>query len=475
MTLFLQNDPGGAGTGGVFPDRGFANLVQIANMDTGVGQDAPAGDLIHVTYAQTLTGIPPDRLNTLVNTDFPDVTGTTDIIVIPVDQTFVRNNGDLITKNAGVTSPVGSSDNPTSSVLVIYDTSDNGGKGYCLPKEGGGTTGFPAAVILYHELSHALRDATDSQLDNSATGCTANPEEHQAELDENDMRDQLGIAHRDATKHCTTTGCTSNCCIVASVATGSPYSADVNALREVRDATLRWSEVGFDFFERLHYDYYSFSPQVVQMMAGDSDLRGQISADFVVPLTRCLKLLHYYARQHPDAAGLGLRFEEELAASPELAALSREHVALALAVMRGHGTGPAALPDKLAQLARLLHGKVSESAFIRWALLDTTEIYLTAAAARLDGAASDEIGRLLAERFADWGPRLPLTDVWQRLSIQAIGDELRFLRRQLLPAPWARTRFAWRLREHLASRPADRPAIDALLESNGYCLERTPA
>ena len=32
---------------------------------------------------------------------------------------------------------------------------------------------------------------------------------------------------------------------------------------------LRRSEVGFDFFEHLHYDYYSFSPQVVAMMQGD--------------------------------------------------------------------------------------------------------------------------------------------------------------------------------------------------------------
>ena len=49
--------------------------------------------------------------------------------------------------------------NPTESVWVIYDTSDNDGQGYCMRKEGGGTVGFPSAVILYHELSHALRAA----------------------------------------------------------------------------------------------------------------------------------------------------------------------------------------------------------------------------------------------------------------------------------------------------------------------------
>src|SRR3954453_15000671 len=157
MTLFLQNDAGGSGTGGVFADRGFGHLIQIANMDAGIGQNAPVGDLIQITYNKTLTGTTLDRLNTPVNTDFSGVSGSTDIIVVPVDETFVRPNGTFVTENAGLTFPDGHSENPTSSVLIVYDTSDNGGSGYCLPREGGGTTSFPGSVILYHELSHALR------------------------------------------------------------------------------------------------------------------------------------------------------------------------------------------------------------------------------------------------------------------------------------------------------------------------------
>src|SRR3954453_19180164 len=130
MTLFLQNDAGGSGTGGVFADRGFGHLVQIANMDTGLGRDAPVGDLIRVTYTETLTGIPPDRLADLVNTDFSGVPGTMEIIVIAVAQHFVRPNGPFVTENAGLTFPVGNAENPTSSVLVVYDTSDNNGAGY---------------------------------------------------------------------------------------------------------------------------------------------------------------------------------------------------------------------------------------------------------------------------------------------------------------------------------------------------------
>jgi hypothetical protein len=469
MTLFLQNDAGGSGTGGVFPDRGFGHLVQIANMDTGIGQDAAVGDLIHITYTETLSGIPPDRLDDLVNTDFAGVPGTTDIIVIPVDETFVRPNGHHVTENAGLTFALGHPENPTASVLVVYDTSDNNGAGYCLPAEGGGTVGFPGSVILYHELSHALRRATTSTLDTSATGCAASDEEHQAEEDENDMRDQLGVGHRDTTQHCATTGCASNCCVVASVATGSPYGADVSELRRVRDESLRGSEVGFDFFERLHYDYYGFSPQVVRMMERAPELRGRVSDAFVVPLTRCLQLLRFYTEQRPDARALGERFQAGLGASPELVALSAREVTVALALLRGADGHAAGLPAELAPLAELLRDRASRSAYVRWALLDTIEIYLEGVGRRLDGDPPAQLGHWLARRFDDWGAELPLTDVWQRLSEYAIGEELAFLRVRLLPAPRARARFARRLKAHLA----DRPGIDALLERERYDVERS--
>jgi hypothetical protein len=471
MTLFLQDDPGGTGTGGVFPDRGFVDLIQIANLDTGLGQERATGDVIDVTYARSLDGIPPERLDELVNTDFGH-----DIIVIPVDDSFmltpdlVGSAGGLggltspqaITTYTGVTVAPGVPGNPTSSVWVIYDTSDNGGHGYCVHKEGGGTVSFPSAAILYHELSHALRDATDTQLDNSDTGCEASPEEHQAELDENDMRDQLGIDHRDATNHCPSSGCASNCCIVASIATGSPYSGEVNALRRVRDEALRRSEVGFDFFEHLHYDYYSFSPQVVAMMRGDGELRQRIAAALVVPLTRCLKLLCFYRGGQPRAADLGERFLVQLADCPELHSLSSEQVTLALDTVR-RGAATPALPAALEPLARHLRAKASASSFIRWGILDPIEMYLTAVGWQLDGMAGNEIGVRLAAAFADWGARLPLTDVWQRLSNHTIAEELRFLCGWLLPTSQARANFARRLREHLGDQRADTAAIDAIL------------
>lgn len=470
MTLFLQNDAGGSGTGGVFPDRGFVHLTQIANMDVGIGENAPVGDLIQITYNQTLSGTPPDRLNTLVNTDFPDVAGATDIIVLAVDETFKRPNGHFVTENAGLTFPVGHPENPTASVLVVYDTSDNGGNGYCLPKEGGGTTGFPAAVILYHELSHALRDATNSQLDNSDTGCTANAEEHQAEIDENDMRDQLGVDHRDTTQHCSTSGCSSNCCIVASIATGSPYSGDVNRLRSVRDQSLRWADVGFDFFEHLHYDYYSFSPQVVQMMEGAQELRDEIVAVFVAPLTRGLELLRLYATDDATAAELGERVIADVASTPELACMTAAHVGVALAALRAPTGELLDVPEPLGQLVEVLYRRAAGSEFIRWGILDTVEIYLEAMQALLAGDGAEAIGRRAAQRYEAWAAQLPLTDVWGRLSSYGIGEELRFLGEFLMPSRRSRELFARRLAPHVR---ALRPDVDLALalHTSGFLPE----
>ena len=156
-------------------------------------------------------------------------------------------------------------------------------------------------------------------------------------------------------------------------------------------------------------------------------------------------------------------------ASPELAALSAREITVALALLRGASGHAAGLPAELAPLAELLRDRASRSAYVRWALLDTIEIYLEAAGRRLDGDPPALLGHWLARRFDDWGAELPLTDVWQRLSEYAIGQELAFLRARLLPAARARARFARRLSAHLA----DRPAIDALLEREGYDVERS--
>lgn len=490
MSLFIQNDSGTVGSGSVFPDRAEADLLCICQADTGLGENAPVGDLLQVTYTESLSGTCPDRLNLLVNTNFGVNPSNIDIIVVAVDGSFTLNDGTLLTNNAGLTFPVGSTDNPTGSVLVVYDTSQNNGLGYCVKGLVSGNQDLimPNSVILYHELSHALRDATNSSLSLAATGCAASPEENAAETDENDMRTQLGIPLRDSTDHCggscsaaacgtASGGCltdcsgTTTCCVVASIATGSPYSAEVNAMRQVRDKFLRRSYVGFSFFDKLFYDYYGFSPEVCRLMAFSPALRERVEKHFVRPLTLALSLIHAYTLDQADAAELGRRFEAGLQASPELSGMSSEEVFEAVGVLDAVRRGDP-LPDPtLSEISRLLSGRAMTSEPVRWALMDTVAVYARALVWRQEGVSTAAIGERLATYFDEWAVEMPFTDVWSGLAKYEIGQELAFLQKCLLRTPQARMRFA----ERLVNAFPDDARLPGLLAAAGYTSERRPS
>ena len=104
----------------------------------GLGENDVAADPkgVEVTYAQSETGVCPDRLNALVSsiTHRPHP----DIIIFPVGGSFMLSDGTAITSVARVALPVGNALNPTSGdVVTIYDTSQCNGSGYWVDKEGG--------------------------------------------------------------------------------------------------------------------------------------------------------------------------------------------------------------------------------------------------------------------------------------------------------------------------------------------------
>src|SRR4029079_6934325 len=99
-----------------------------------------------------------------------------------------------------------------------------------------------------------------------------------------------------------------DCCIVATVASGSAISVEVALLRAVRDGLLRKSEVGYAFFETLHHDYYSFSPQVCTLMAGRPGLPAFVLDGFVRPLVYVLGLIVEYVLHGATAKTLAGRF-----------------------------------------------------------------------------------------------------------------------------------------------------------------------
>ncbi|WP_446744777.1 CFI-box-CTERM domain-containing protein [Silvibacterium acidisoli] len=467
MTLFVAADTSGAGLGNVFPMSAEVDLFSISHQDLGdgvhkgFGENPPDNNLIQVTYDRSDPGIPATRLDTLVNTNFGVNVNDVDVIIVAAGANFTLSDGTLTIGN-GFTFPVGVTDNPTGSVLVVYDTSDNNGTGICVRKEGDGAGTFsieePENVILYHELSHAFHLANGDPLSSVASGCTASPEENRAETDENDMRDQLGLPHRDATDHCGNPGCqssVSSCCIIASVASGSIYSETVKTLRNVRDGVLRCSECGFDFFNHLYEDYYAFSPEVCRLMARSPDLQELIRARFLVPLTTVLDLMQAHCIEQLSAEDLGLRFASRVTEAPELSRTSASDIDVALAIIGGDSAIETSTAIA-AELGLLLRQRASPSPYVQWALMRPIAMILEALSWHLDGMTTRQIGSHLGMLFEDWATQMPLSSVWNSLSKYSLNEELGFLERTLLRTTESRRRFGQRLVEVLM---ADRAVL----------------
>jgi len=449
MTLFIRKDDG---TGDFFPDRGGIDLIAISVMDTGYGEDDSDPDWIEVTYSRNETGPTPDRLDELVNSI------TDPIRVFPVDSSFALSDGTLISSVAGVAMKPTSANNPQpGEISTIYDTSDCEGAGWCVFASNGDEISFPSSVILYHELSHCLH---------FATGVTTS--EPLAETDENDMRDVLGITHRDVDNHSGGCGgCPSVCCIVASISTGSAFSDEVCRLRNLRDSILRRGAVGTDFFDRLHSDYYAFSPQVCQTMAVSSRILDIVRERFVAPLVCGLELIRDFTIGEAPASQLGARLDEQLSgqsfsARPTAEALQngRSFLASLLADDAPDLDGIRALSesagslvvedvgleaDDLSALAGALQPAAFGSAHIRWALLEVVAIWFDAAIAVLSGMESRSAGAQLEERLIEWAGDIPLSPIWDEFTPFQADRAILELGSVLLQRRRSRERFCDRL------------------------------
>lgn len=465
MTVFVQNNATGAGAGSLDPNQAAVDLGIIANGDTGLGLAAAVGNRQRVTYTRTDPGIPPTRLDTLVNTSFNPDYGlgagpqSVPIVIVPVLANFTLNDGTSILVVGGTSLPpsnsglVGAGLNNTTDCLVIYDTTQNSGGGYCTARAGtGGTLDLqtPNPVILYHELSHALREVTNA-LNATTAGCNpSSPEERAAIIDENDLRTQSAAAAgttpvlRDPGIHCGATcsgGSSVSCCIVASVASGSPLSEEVAALRSVRDGFIRRSEVGFAFFDSLHRDYYGFSPQVCTLMARHPTLRPLVLEGFVRPLVSMLRLIEEFALKAADSATLGERFaaehEDRAAGAARLATLHRAREVL--------GGGDAELTHEQQLLSELL-APALESDHLLWAVVEPIQLYEAALAAHIDDCPVEQLGEHLYAAIDSWGCRVPLDNVWASLHAVELQNEVGLLATTLLRTPEARAEFRYRLK-----------------------------
>lgn len=466
MTLFIQRDGGGTGGSGdtVFPANASVDLTQISGFDlgdgtlVGYGELPPVGNLVQVTYQRSTSGPCPTRLDALVNTNFGVNSANIDIIVVAVGSGFTLADGTMMAGN-GTARPPATAGNPTASVLVFYDVEDNNGDGVCLNAQDNGEYDLsnPTPVLLYHELSHAFHIARGDLLSLSEPDpCNnASPEEQRAMQDENDMRTQRGDRLRTTTNHCGnpgTDGSCSSCCVVATVASGSPFSAEVQALRRVRDGLLRRSEIGFDFFARLHDDYYGFSPEVCRLMAVEPDVLPVVRDCYVRPLTLCLGLVFAYTAGGVEVGALGQRLVDAVQQSLALASASTADLRAAVAMLDGGPVPGRFSSPGLVALAQLLHEHARGSRTVEWALLQPIRLMIAAVEQIRAGATADEVGSGFATAIDAWAVDVPLSGVWYGLSRYAMREELAFLGRVLLRGPAARRRFAARLLEHVDRR-----------------------
>lgn len=401
---------------GFFEDNAMVDLITIANMDTGYGENDISPSRKQVTYARTLGGVCQVRLDDLVNEI--SYSSPPDIIIFAVDGTFLLADGTPITSVAGVAIPVGDPINPTTSdIATIYDTSDCNGTAWWVDAEGGGTTSFPSAVILYHELAHCFH---------FVTGVATT--EVLAETDENDLRDQTGVTHRDVNSHNGGCGGTPEppCCVIASISTGSPYSKEVNHLRAVRDKMLRKSEVGNDFFNRLHYDYYAISPGVCSLMGNNPELTHIIKTFFVTPLIYALELIvHYTKTKGKNLASFQTNQFKEESFRKEYHLQMLQQIDFFLSIINDNKTredysnklpGLLGEPRNLGVLYEHLKKGALDNPLIKWSLLDPLHVWIRGAIRMYSEKDEEANEEFLYTSISKWISFLPVTDVWKDLS-----------------------------------------------------------
>lgn len=288
MTLFIDQ------TG--VPTAVFANLVVISGSDGGLGTSIVAGDptVLQVTYAQSVSSVTANRLNTLVNSNF----GGTPIVITGLPSsgqdptaapgTQISGNGVTFVDGNGV-------------IRVVYDTGQCFGAGIATFDTSNNPIPTPNPVIVYHELSHALHAATGT------TASTSAAEEVAAEKDENDERTALGCPLRDVNNHngacggvptaCGTvpgSGGVTVECFVVTAAYASAREPEIERLRQVRELFASGSRVGQEFFDLLYAEYGLFSPRLAADMHRSPELRVAVRLLLVNPVLDCCTIIQQY-------------------------------------------------------------------------------------------------------------------------------------------------------------------------------------
>jgi hypothetical protein len=350
-----------------------------------------------------------------------------------------------------------------ATIAVFYDVTYCDGAGMRVDKEGGGKTAQYSDVVLYHELSHAFHflTATQPPLDPDVSASLVQ-EEINAETDENDMRDVRGVPHREVTSHWGDCGLVdggaegdTGCCIVATLATGSAFSDEVNRFRHLREHTLRDSVVGADFFKEFFHRYYGFSPEVTLLMGRRPNLAPLVRSKFVLPLLAGVELLIHYADN--EGAGLANCLRNQ-ANRPDLAHIfTREflgEISGYLEIARDFDAGAItkALKGKdetykgFKELLRYIGKETVSDEYIEWSLLKVIGIWIESAQLLNSEKTEPEIDFEIYEKIVQWIALMPVSGVWSDFSRIETENELIGLERFIFD-PRSKKAFARRLIE----------------------------
>jgi len=476
MPLFILDDATGIGSDDLDTSQAFIDLVIIAN-DDGVGLNDPASGMQQVTYSRTLNGAPQQRLDALVNTTFSPDYGSgaqnVDIIVIPGLSGFTLDDGTSFANNGTALPPAssglpGATLNTTENCLVIYDTQQN----ICVARDGtGGDIDLPISnpVVLYHEFSHAFRILNNTLLGLTAECDPSSPEENAAIIDENDLRTDIANRQgetpelRDPGIHCGNVGCDSGCCIIATVASKSFTSPQVQYLRSVRDHFVRSTEVGYTFFEKFFRDYYSFSPQVCTIMASNPSISNHFLEGYINPLLDFWKVMIERSKQRFSDVDLGAEFVRQCPDRSQAEA-RLDALQLTATYWLNQDSNDSEVPI---ELITLLRKRAWPSDHIQWALVAPVRIYYDMLERYLNGADEETIGREFNCLLEDWAPEVPLSDVWASLPKEQVVKELEFCGSALLQSTNNKKRFYQRLKDRFHNITSIKVVLNGLSDVTG--------
>lgn len=454
-----------SGTFNVHPDIVRAHLMIIASGGSGDlepsfgdNPDPSDGNFSIVVFnpgtvdTSTTSGQLKERLKVLVDQ-------TDNYIIIGVGWDFVWGDGDTVEASPG----------GALGDTVFYDTSNCNGNGRWIWGSNGNKECTPSVGILYHELGHAYlnQPITDPYSVIEAEAIT----------EENVLRDALGLVPRDTTRFDSGCGCPDgggDCCIVASVATSSPFSYEVNMLRRVRDYKLRRSEFGTQFFNALHDEYYSFSVEVCRIMVLHSNTQHNVEQWLVRPLVQILNIAFDYTQHPDDLKRLGGHLLDDINSGfiwkkDEKSEWEFAHLFIN-SIITGNSLSEVLpeLDEATIAVCDMLTTRIPKCPHVKWGIAHLLDIYIMGRIQFNSTDKPEDVGLWLKDKLDRWLGNIPLDYILSHLSDEELSSDLKKLTSTVFTSKDARQYLGKRLVSHLGVKPKSN--LKKILQQEGYLL-----